>query len=263
MLLSAFAALAPTGALAQWLLPDIVEEPPRHLGIQNDHQREFLRFSTTHWNQGAGPLQIRGGGQVSDCVIDGVLTQCTFATQEVLDASGNVVFTQQAGVAFFHAAHNHWHQSDVALFALHSDTPDGSVPFNGDGQAIVGIKVTFCLIDFDKSDLVHSNKTRVYFDCNAGLQGISRGWGDEYHHSTGGQELDLTGLAEGVYVLTQDADPTNHWAESDETNNRSWTKFRLSRKGANPETAVIEESPCVDLPLVSTGQSFCGNTSNK
>src|SRR5215207_9883869 len=30
--------------------PDIVEEIPKHLGIQNIQQHEVLRFSTTHWN---------------------------------------------------------------------------------------------------------------------------------------------------------------------------------------------------------------------
>jgi len=52
------------------LYPDIVEQIS-HLQVQNEHQREMLRFSTTHINIGNGPLQIRGGGQVAPCVIDG------------------------------------------------------------------------------------------------------------------------------------------------------------------------------------------------
>ena len=39
------------------LLPDIIEEVPKHLSVQNAQQREFLRFSTTHWNFGVGPLE--------------------------------------------------------------------------------------------------------------------------------------------------------------------------------------------------------------
>jgi hypothetical protein len=81
------------------LYPDIVEQIA-HLQIQNEHQREMLRFSTTHINIGDGPLQIRGGGQVAPCVIDGTAyAQCTYATQEVLDAAGNIVHSQPAGVA--------------------------------------------------------------------------------------------------------------------------------------------------------------------
>lgn len=50
------------------LLPDIIEEVPKHLSVQNVQQRERLRFSTTHWNFGDRPLQIRGGGQEDPCV---------------------------------------------------------------------------------------------------------------------------------------------------------------------------------------------------
>lgn len=233
----------PAGAL----LPNIVEEPPFHLGIQNAHQRESLRFTTTHWNDGAGPLQIRGGGQIAPCDIDGVhFDQCTHATQEILDANGNIVATQPAGHAIFHEAHNHWHQSDVANFRVHAGSLDGPIVSSSD-------KVTFCLIDFEDSQ--SPKRDRVYWECNGDLQGISAGFGDEYHQSTEGQELDITGVPEGIYYLVFTGDPTGHWLESSEGDNSSWAKFRLSRKGANPEITVLETSPCSGIA--------CGNTANK
>jgi hypothetical protein len=100
------------------LLPDIIDEIPKHLSIQNTRQREFLRFSTTHWNLGDGALQIRGGGQESPCIFDDVPTVCTFAMQKILDANGQIVAVHPAGVALFHPEHNHWHQADVAEFAI-------------------------------------------------------------------------------------------------------------------------------------------------
>ena len=76
------------------LLPDVFEEVPSHLQVQNTQQREWLRFTTVHVNIGAGNLQIRGGGQIAPCDIDGIhYDQCTVATQEILDASGNIVAT--------------------------------------------------------------------------------------------------------------------------------------------------------------------------
>src|SRR3982751_2513565 len=82
--------------------PDIIEQIS-HLQIQNEHQLEKLRFSTTHINVGDGPLQVRGGGQVAPCVIENVAyDQCTHSTQEILDAHGEIVMTHPAGVAFFH-----------------------------------------------------------------------------------------------------------------------------------------------------------------
>ena len=51
------------------LLPDVIEEVPHHLQIQNTQGKEWLRFSTTHINVGDGNLQIRGGGvrRAHDC----------------------------------------------------------------------------------------------------------------------------------------------------------------------------------------------------
>jgi hypothetical protein len=227
--------------------PDIVEQIS-HLQIQNEHQREMLRFSTTHINIGAGPLQVRGGGQVAPCVIDGAAyAQCTFATQEVLDSAGKVVVTHPAGVAFFHPQHNHWHQSAVALFEIRMGALNGPVWSSG-------TKITFCLVDNDQTLLVKKGSSRAYFECNADLQGISVGWSDDYHQSTEGQELDITAAPEGTYYLTHLADPENHWLETDEFNNFAWVKFQLSRHGANPKILVLEQAACT--------RELCGSKSN-
>lgn len=229
------------------LYPDIVEQIS-HLQVQNEHKREKLRFSTTHINIGDGPLQVRGGGQVAPCVIEGtVYAQCTIATQEVLDGAGNIVVTHPAGVAFFHPQHNHWHQSAVALFEIRVGALSGPL-------WAAGTKTTFCLVDNDQTVLVKKGSSRAYFDCNAALQGISVGWSDDYHQSTEGQELDITGAPEGVYYLVHYADPENHWLETDEFNNTAWVKFALTRKGANAKVVVLEQSAC--------SLATCGSRSN-
>jgi Lysyl oxidase len=232
------------------LLPDIVEEVPHHLQIQNTQQGEFLRFSTTHVNIGKGPLQIRGGDQVAPCVIEGVsYVQCTHAVQEILDANGKVVSTQAAGVALFHPEHNHWHQDAVAAFTI--------VDENGDTEA-TGTKVTFCLVDvkhYGDTGTFKKDYPRTYFECNGDLQGIAPGWGDQYHHSTPGQELEITGFAAGTYLLEHDADPENRWLESNERNNHTWVRFELERNGANASVTVLATSDCI--PDITCG--FGGN----
>ena len=57
---------------------------------------------------------------------------------------------------------------------------------------------------------------------------ISAGWGDQYHHATDGQEVELTGLPEGDYYLVSTSDPGNAFLESDDDNNTAWVKFTLS-----------------------------------
>jgi Lysyl oxidase len=233
------------------LYPDVIEEVPHHLQIQNTQQREFLRFSTTHINIGDGNLQIRGGGQVAPCTIDGIsYEQCTVATQELLDARGDIVATQPAGVALFHPEHNHWHQSAVAEFAVRAS-------LNGPPISS-GTKITFCFVDVEFVGRTGADKKahpRTYFECNGDLQGLASQWADSYHQSTPLQELEITDLDEGTYYLTHLADPDNHWAESNEANNFTWVQFELSRKGANPEVRVIDQSPCE--PAVICG--FGGN----
>ena len=73
------------------------------------------------------------------------------------DANGNVVFSASAGVAVFHVAHNHWHQNDVADFVLRAGSLNGPI-------VAKATKITYCLIDYDKSDLVHENRERAYWD---------------------------------------------------------------------------------------------------
>lgn len=234
------------------LCPDITEEAPRHLGIQRAQQEEWLRFSSTHWNEGPGTLQIRGGGQTGECQVEeaGTILNsiCTFSTQEILNSAREIVYTQPAGLAVFHPTHHHWHQDLVADFVLRAGALDGPIV----GQAT---KVTYCLIDFDAPNGLESEKQ--YVDCNADLQGISPGYGDEYHHSTEGQEIEITNVPAGIYFLTHEADPSNKWLEWSDSNNTSWTKFRLTRdsNSGNGNLELLEESSCTGLA--------CGNTSNR
>ena len=244
---------------ADALLPDVIEEVPHHLQIQNTQGQEWLRFSTTHINVGEGNLQIRGGGQVQSCETDEIeYAQCTVATQEILNATGDVVHQHPAGVAVFHPEHNHWHQSAVAEFDVRTDADD---PLSAVAR---GVKITFCFVDVE---FIGTNggqkkaKPRTYFECNGELQGLASWWADSYHQSTPLQELEITGLEEGTYYLTHTADPDDHWIESDEDNNFTWVQFFLDRHGddaapnGNASVTVTGNSGCV--PEIICG--FGGN----
>ena len=130
-------------------------------------------------------------GQIAPCDIDGIhYDQCTIATQDLLDAAGNVVDTHPVGVAFFHPEHNHWHQSAGAAF-----TRKAGNPFAGLTVA-TGVKITFCFVDVKTySSTGNEKKTypRTYFERNGDFQGLAAHWADEYHQSTPLQELEVTG----------------------------------------------------------------------
>lgn len=212
------------------LLPDLQTVVPLHLNLVNEHQRELLRFSNGIANTGQGPLQLRP--ETSG--------PTTLGIQQILDASGNVVQESLASVYEFHEAHNHWHLGSVARFEIRTASPSGKI-FGGNS-----IKTTFCLIDWYQLERGNNGVSgATYFDCVAGLQGISPGWVDQYHQATDGQSLDLTGAPEGLYYLVSIANPDGNYAESNSKNNTAWVGFRLSRDSkGNAKIKVVSHSPC-------------------
>lgn len=233
--------LAPAAAWAgKGLLPDLRTVVPKHLAIQNAHQREILRFSNGIANTGAGPWRMRAAfpSNASSGTQD--------AIQEVLDAQGDVVASRTVSQFEFHEEHNHWHIAGVALFEVRVGDPEGPI-FGGST-----IKTTFCLIDWYKLEGNSPNTERTFLECNGDLQGISPGWVDQYHQSTAGQQLDITGAPPGEYVLVSTTNADGVFLESDESNNTAWVKFRLERDSkGNPNIGILEHSPC-------EGPGLCG-----
>jgi hypothetical protein len=78
---------------------------------------------------------------------------------------------------------------------------------------------------------------------------------DQYHQSTEGQQIDITGAPVGMYYLVSTANPEGNFLETDTTNNTAWTSFQLTRDSkGNPKIAEIAHSPC-DSPGMCGEQS--------
>jgi lysyl oxidase len=231
------------------LLPDMRAVVPSHLQLVNEQQRETLRFSNGIANTGAGPWALRPEPPPSDATTtvsavqeirdSGALYKCGEQPKQVTQCY-NVVSEFVAGVFEFHPEHNHWHIGDVALFEVRKGSPTG--PIVGGNS----IKTTFCLIDWYKLDDNAPASERVFFDCYHSFQGISSGWVDQYHQSTEGQQLDLTGVPEANdYYLVSTSNFARRFTESDYTNNTSWVRFRLFKDSqGNRKAEVTDHSPC-------------------
>jgi len=77
---------------------------------------------------------------------------------------------------------------------------------------------------------------------------------DQYHQSTEGQQLDVTGIPEGEYYLVSTTNPDARFLESNLSNNTAWVKFRISRQSqGNPKLDVIDRSPCDSPALCGEG----------
>jgi len=231
------------------LYPDLRTVVPAHLNLVNQQQQDILRFSNGIANTGAGPWAVRPDPPPPEA------TTVTTAVQEFRDSNAlykcgeqpkqvtdcyNVISEKVAGVYEYHPAHHHWHIGDIALFEVRRGSPTG--PIVGGNS----IKTTFCLIDWVKLEGNSPTGERKYWDCNPeALQGISAGWGDQYHHQLEGQELEFTGAQPGVYYLVSIANPDGTFLETNTTNNTAWTSVRITRDSSgNAKVTKVSNSPC-------------------
>ena len=230
------------GSAGAGLLPDLRTVVPKHLQLVNDHKREMLRFSNGIANTGDGPWRMRPLFPLPSDT-----SQTQDAIQEILDVNGNIVESKDVSQFQFHPEHNHWHINGVALFEIRQGSSSG--PIFGANS----LKTTFCLIDWYKLDDNSPTTERIYFDCNGSYQGISVGWADQYHQSTEGQRLDITGAPPGRYYLVSTANPDGNFLEKDTANNAAWVAFDLTRDSSgNPKIEIVGHSLC-------ESPSLCGD----
>ncbi len=213
MVLAGVAALAGTledERSDEPLLPDLKALPPEDFRIESDGEAgiKLLRFSSTVWNAGRGPLELRGESDPD--------AEETRVTQNLYSEKGGVE-EREVGEFVYHPDHDHWHFEDFALYELLSLTPEGEL---GSVVASSG-KVTFCIMETTRIDgqLIREIPQEEYRSCGQELQGISPGWGDTYGASVRGQELNIEAVPDGRYALRSTADPENRILESDATNN--------------------------------------------
>ena len=256
------------GAQGTAKLPDLREVVPYHLDLYNGQKKDeksggnlgntvqVLRFSSGIANTGDGPLEL--DPQFSGSLI-------VDANQNIYDEvtnAGNLVAVNSLSSAFFyHAQHNHWHLTSVALFEVRAALDDGSGGVWAGGVASSSLKESFCLIDYvAMEEYKELGIKRAYWDC-FGQQGISVGWIDAYHHSTEGQSVDLTNVPDGIYYFIATANPDGIFVEKTLENNTSWVSFRLfdANKGnGERKIEIIADSGCDP-----SEPSLCGYTTNR
>ena len=139
--------------------------------------------------------------------------------------------------------HEHWHV--VGAEAHQLETLDG---------AIVGglVKSGFCFFDnvAYRTTLPGAPSAAAYSSVECGTRydrdvamGLSVGWGDEYQWYLLDQTIEITDVPDGGYRLRAIADPAGQVAESDETNNDTWTVVELSSADGLRRLDVIEQGP--------------------
>jgi len=174
-----------------------------------------LKFATTIYNAGRGPLETRGSRNPQT----GALEVYQYVYEGEQATQGRPV-----GTFNYNHRHGHLHFDDFAHYELWSlDARRGRVE-----RVASNAKVGFCLMDIKDmtSDLTHLESGLiekpggpVYAGCREDVQGISVGWGDEYLALLYEQDLDLTGVPSGDYALVVTTNPGGRIEELSYDNN--------------------------------------------
>jgi len=218
-------ALAMNGLLAQSTAteyrPNLVATPASSLSVVRESGVTNLRFSTMSWNSGTGPLELRAG------TID--LAQLTRKVYQRVEWSDGTFNDRVAGDFVYHPEHAHFHFEDYALYRL--------VPVNAPGASErQSAKTTFCVMDTNRISNFPGPVSAAYTTCTADVQGMSVGWADTYGAHLYGQSFDVTNSPDGDYDLIIDVDPRLRILESNESDNSSCVRIRLSVSNRTVQT---------------------------
>jgi hypothetical protein len=186
-----------------------------------------LRFSTTTWNSGAGPLELIAGEA-------GPEGQNVYQRVDLSDGS---FVDYHAGTFVWHPTHNHFHFEGYAVYTLQPVNAPG-------GSQRTSSKTTFCIIDTTKVDtrLPGAPRKPVYVSCNPDVQGMSVGWGDTYDYTLAGQDIDFTGNPSGDYRLTIEVDPQKRLRETNDGDNLACALIRVNV--SNSTVQVLDNTGC-------------------
>lgn len=239
-------SLAGTADAQTALRPNLIPLPAFNTTLATDSGgRSTLRFSTTSWNNGAGPLELAAGE-----VETGSGKQQVF---QVVYQSGGGQTLNFAGAFEYHPLHDHMHFNDYALYTLQPVNAPG-------GSERTGAKTTFCVMDTTAINLrlAGAPGQPFYSRCGRDLQGMSIGWGDTYGAHLAGQEIDFTSNADGIYQLKIEIDPKKVIVESNDNDNVSCVL--LSIKKPSTVTVLDSSGQCSSVASITPASARVGTT---
>jgi Lysyl oxidase len=230
--------VAAAGAVAVWaaasdqgepkdLLPNLTQAAPDDLngrtGGTAGNPRFFLGFQSAAANLGEGPLMVLGSRKSGQPTMK--------LRQQIRRSDGS---TREVPLEFTmlyvrSPDHAHWHVLQFMRYELRA----------ADSNRIVRDQKTgFCLGDrYVASLAVPGRPPRPLYRNRCGRgdtdrlsisEGISVGWGDNYEPHLEGQELELTSLPAGRYVLVHRVNTTRDIVESDYADNVASMAIDLS-----------------------------------
>jgi hypothetical protein len=222
---------------ARELLPDFDQRAPTELTIAGGTGHFLLGFTSLVDNIGLGPSELVGVRAPGQSRMTG--------TQRVRLANGNV--RTYTGVAQFRYTnsppHHHWHLMRFDSFELRTL----------DGRTLVrDRKSGFCLADhwgaapgywpgrrphfLGDCEQYHPEATRV-------VMGTTPGYTDRYPAFFHGQNVDITGVPAGTYVLMHRVNASMQLRELRYDNDAASVRLRLTWRAGYPSVRVLRRCP--------------------
>jgi hypothetical protein len=220
------------------LLPDLDQQAPAGLVVLAREGGFHLGFDSAVDSVGRGPLWIRGWRPPD--------SRTMRADQAIELRQGGKLLARGIGALRYeaHPPHRHWHFQALESYELR----------RASDHALVGRdrKTGFCLIDRYGRASVRVPRVglpRFVSDCGARQpdlqrveQGSSRGYVDRYPAFFHGQDIELTAVPAGIYVLVHRANPSRRLRETRYSNNAASVRLRLTWPAgadAPPKVAVL------------------------
>ena len=197
--------------------------------LQQDARR-CMRFDQGISNLGDGPFELRFR-------MEGIATDRELR-QRIFRSDGSFS-DRKADTYEFHAAHGHFHYRNFAQSRLWASNAAGERL--GEKPVRVSRKNGFCMIDVLPVwwGLKGDGARTYYFPrCNAPTEneasgtymtnGISVGWADIYNWYLADQFIEVTGVADGYYIVETEADAANTIVETDDRDNIGLSLIKLT-----------------------------------
>ena len=205
------------GATPRRALPDLKPLAPYDIYTVGSRAAGDLRlkFATTIYNAGRGPLETRGARNPETGQLE--VYQYVYEGEEAKKG-------RSVGTFNYDHRHGHLHFAEFARYELWTLGAKGKLS----KRVVDNEKVGFCLMDIKamasdathlESGLIGQVGGPVYAGCREDIQGISPGWGDEYLALLYEQDLDLTGVPGGRYALLITSNPQREIEERRYDNN--------------------------------------------
>jgi hypothetical protein len=206
------------------LLPDLDQRAPRGLVVGGGPGRWTLGFASAVDNVGRGPFWVRGSRR-------SLFATRMDADQVIRLRSGGTRVVRKVGWMRYtaDAPHYHWHLMDFDRYELRRAADLDLV--------VRDHKSGFCLADHYGHAGGRVQVAPAFFFGNCRQfepralsveQGTSVGYTDRYPANFHGQNVELTKVPAGIYVLVHRANPTGRVREVTLANNAASARIRIS-----------------------------------